>query len=272
MGQWFYNLYCRNLSSAAIWAGAGTCDLADASTRFCIAAADSPLAGFISAGVSVGDTVEVVASPVTESATVVEVVSETILYTTALSAAGTYTNADEIQVKDSSGTVIYTGTVEATNPATILLHDTDGDFIDQGVCVGDVVHMTVGAENANVVSVHETFLLTSTLSGAGTYANSEAFTIANDVAKVIRVVIPRSTTSGEKTHIRRINFVSDLATATIKILNTSSNTAIYSQVVGTTIFTIQPEVAPQDAATPLLVEMTYTTVTNLGVTAIYETR
>jgi hypothetical protein len=268
IGQYFYNLYNKAITSLAIWAGAGTVDLA-ANTRFCIAAAHSPVVGFISAGVQVGDTVEIIASPVTKSATVVEVISETELYTTALSAGGAYTNADEIRVKHD-GTIIYTGAVTATNPATIFCHDADAAFIDQGVCIADVVTMTVGNETAAVVSVHDTFLKTVALSGAGTYANAEAFTVANDVAKVIRVVVPRKASCAG--FIRRVNLVSDLATATLSILLNTSNTPIYQQRIGTTIQSVEPCIAPQADYTPILVEMTYTTITNLGVTVLYELR
>lgn len=263
LGQFFYNLYTRLIGViATIWSGAGTCDL-NAKTRFLVTAANT----FITDGVAVGDLVRLTVGG--EYALVVEVISETMLYTAALSSAGTYDSGEAFTIT-RNGVQISAGTVAATDPCTIFLHDVDGDFIDAGVCVADVVTMTVGGETASVVGVHETFLHTTTLSGAGTYANAEAFTIANDVAKVIRVVCPRAT--GKQTFLRKISSVSDLSTARIAVLLNSSNTPIYQEIVGTTKFVVEPPVPPQADNTPIIVEMTYTTVTNLFVNCAYEQR
>ena len=74
-----------------------------------------------------------------------------------------------------SGTV--TGSVSGASSTTVLI-DATATFNTSGVMIGDLVTLDVGTETATVVSIQgETQLTSTTLSAAGSYDDSEAYTI-----------------------------------------------------------------------------------------------
>jgi len=118
----------------------------------------STVSSLIDDGVLTGDTVKMVVGG--ETSTVDKVVSNTQMYTTVLSAAGTYA-AGEVFYITRGNTPLATGTNDATS-STTLLNEAGATFLVDGVCVGDKVRNLTEGVTATVVSVNSSTQLTTT--------------------------------------------------------------------------------------------------------------
>lgn len=262
IGHWFYNLYTQNVFTSTLYGASGTVDHT-AKRIFAVTSNGT----FVTDGVQAGDILEM-DSPGEGTATVLEVISETQLYTTTLSGSGTYDSGDGFTIT-RDGDIISSASINSTNPNTIFCRDADADFINQKVMVGDTVTMTVGGETAtvNYVSTLGEFVRTTALSGSGTYASAEAFTIADGT--IIRLIAPPAT--NKRGFVRKVTGKSDKAAAALSIYKgNQSNTAAYVQSVGTSLFELEPTLSPGEETTPIIVELDYTSAASMNFS--YEVR
>lgn len=87
-------------------------------------------------------------------------------------------------------TGVVGGNVTGASSPTILI-DSGATFNTSGVQVGDAIELTAGGETATVVSIESEIQLTSTtLSGAGTYDATEAYTITKANLTATDLVVP----------------------------------------------------------------------------------
>jgi hypothetical protein len=264
LAQYEYNLYTKQLNSVAVWSASGTVETAP-NKRFLIADNSSPQScDFVSDGVAAGDIVTMDVG--LETATVVEVVSATQLFTTALSDSGTYGSGEAFTITRDAAE-ISTGWIETTDPSTICCIDTDADFLTNGVMAGDTVTLTIGGETATVSYVSEDFIVTSALgSPGGNYDVGEAFTIAD--GNILRLYVPTPSGSYEN-FIRLISAKSDAATGTLAIYSDyEAKLLLYKSVLGTPFQQITPCLAPQ--STNLYIELSLSSAGSLQVA--YESR
>jgi hypothetical protein len=262
LGQWFYNLYAQNKYSASKWGATGTVD-AVAGKQLLV----SDEGTFVTDGIIAGDLVSI-GSPGGPYATVIYVISETMLFTTVLSDSATYDAGDDFYIDSADGVAITDGLVSSTvDPNTICAIDANGDFITQGVMAGDTLTMTIAGKTGTVAYVRDELIITSALADGDKYAEDEAFTVAD--GNLIRLTIPAKENLGG--FVRHITGKSDLATATLSIYKGSdSTTAVYQQAVGSSLFELEPCLSPGIDEQSIRVELTYTSAASFNLS--YEIR